>query len=186
MGFIPANPEQRQVGLPGQVPGLPRLLQGSTLSLLCHHALPPLALLLASPAPSSPLYLCTIPSYFIPGTGPGDQGCSRRAPAHRDWDWEGKTVSERELELGSDSVLVGPSIAMSSEGQFPGQAVGGDPRKASCHRSCPGRGQGLESVGVQGSGSHWKGQNLQDMVWGGGWRMEWKEYPGQYHSGLQR
>ena len=25
------------------------------------------------------------------------------------------------------------------------------------------------------------------MVWGGGrWRMEWKGYPGQYHSGLQR
>ena len=67
MGFIPANPEQRQVGLPGQVPGLPRLLQGSTLTswspwagarpaapsagvhtqLLCHYALPLLALLLA-------------------------------------------------------------------------------------------------------------------------------------------
>lgn len=168
MGFIPANPEQRQVGLPGQVPGLPRLLQGSTLS--CSVTMPLPLWPCCSPHLLRPPPCICVQSHptFTPGTGPGDQGCSRRAPAHRDWDWEGKTVSERELELGSDSVLVGPSIAMSSEGQFPGQAVGGDPRKASCHRSCPGRGQGLESVGVQGSGSHRKGQNLQDMVWGRG------------------
>ena len=84
------------------------------------------------------------------------------------WDWEGKTISERELELGSDSVLVGPSVAPSSGGQLPGQGVGGDPRKVFCHRGFPGRGQELKSVGVQGSGSHRKGQNLQHMVGGGG------------------
>lgn len=118
-------------------------------------------------APPSPLCLRTIP-FYLHTWGPVHQGCSRQAPAHRDWDWERKTISERELELGSDSVLVRPSVAMSSGGQLPGQGVGGDPRKAFCRRSCPGRGQGLESVGVQGSGSHRKGQNLQHMLRGGG------------------
>ena len=135
-----------------------------TQPALCHHALPPLALL-----PRPPLCVC-VQSHptFTPGKGPGDLGCSRQAPAHRDWDWEGKTISERELELGSDSVLVGHSVSPSSGGQLPGQGVGGDPRKVFCHRGCPGRGQGLESVGVRGSGSHWKEQNLQHMVGGGG------------------
>lgn len=78
---------------------------------------------------------------------------------------EGEDSVRKRARFSADSVLVGPSIAMGSGGQLPRQGVGGDPRKASCHGSCLDRGQGLESVGVQGSGSHWKGQ----MV--GGWGM---------------
>ena len=62
---------------------------------------------------------------------------------------------------GSFQCLVRPAIPMSSRGQLPKEGAGGDPRKASSHGNCPGRGQIQKSSNMVIAWGIWGGEGVE-------------------------
>ena len=152
MGFILENPGQTETTvLPAGACG-PPTFPGPILTLWhCSFPSPPLP----SPALTSSLRLCTVPSYLQTLEGHWGQGCSRLESCPRGLGSGGDDSHRKGGRTGSFQCLVGPAISMSSRGQLPKQGAGGEPRKVSSHGNCLGRSRGLDSVcRVGGSGSH--------------------------------
>ena len=172
MGFSPANPGLSEIGvLPAGVCGPPTFPQ--PILTLWHSALPAPSLPspprppLPSPALTSGLHLCTVPSYLQTLEGRWGQGCSRLESCPWGLGSGGNDGHRKGGRTGSFQCLVGPAIPMSSQGQLPKQGAGGEPRKASSHGTAWAEAGDWTVCAVSGDpGVIGRGHSLGHVGWG--------------------
>ena len=126
-----------------------------SLSLCPPHPGPPL------PCPALPSALCAVPSYLQTLEGPWGQECSRLESCPQGLVVGGDDGHRKGGRTGSFQCLVRPAIPMSSRGQLPKEGAGGDPRKASSHGNCPGRGQIQKSSNMVIAWGIWGGEGVE-------------------------
>ena len=128
-----------------------------SLSLCPPHSAPPLP----CPALPSALCPCAVPSYLQTLEGPWGQECSRLESCPQGLVVGGDDGHRKGGRTGSFQCLVRPAIPMSSRGQLPKEGAGGDPRKASSHGNCPGRGQIQKSSNMVIAWGIWGGEGVE-------------------------
>ena len=126
-----------------------------SLSLCPPHPAPPLT------CPALPSALCAVPSYLQTLEGPWGQECSRLESCPQGLVVGGDDGHRKGGRTGSFQCLVRPAIPMSSRGQLPKEGAGGDPRKASSHGNCPGRGQIQKSSNMVIAWGIWGGEGVE-------------------------
>ena len=126
-----------------------------SLSLCPPHSAPPLT------CPALPSALCAVPSYLQTLEGPWGQECSRLESCPQGLVVGGDDGHRKGGRTGSFQCLARPAIPMSSRGQLPKEGAGGDPRKASSHGNCPGRGQIQKSSNMVIAWGIWGGEGVE-------------------------
>ena len=126
-----------------------------SLSLCPPHPAPPFT------CPALPSALCAVPSYLQTLEGPWGQECSRLESCPQGLVVGGDDGHRKGGRTGSFQCLVRPAIPMSSRGQLPKEGAGGDPRKASSHGNCPGRGQIQKSSNMVIAWGIWGGEGVE-------------------------
>ena len=126
-----------------------------SLSLCPPHPAPPFT------CPALPSALCAVPSYLQTLEGPWGQECSRLESCPQGLVVGGDDGHRKGGRTGSFQCLVRPAIPMSSRGQLPKEGAGGDPRKASSHGNCMGRGQIQKSSNMVIAWGIWGGEGVE-------------------------